>query len=69
MIFLEYLPDAIATECSKCSEKQKSVGKRVLKHIYEKEKDFFKQIEEKYDPEGVYRKKYAEDAKKEGIEV
>lgn len=68
-IIVGHIADALSTDCEKCSEKQKDVGRKVLKHVCEKEKEYFKELEAKYDPEGIYRKKYAEDAKKEGIVI
>jgi len=63
------LPDALKTECSKCSEKQKAGAKKVLKFIYEKKPDHFEKLEKKYDPEGIYRQQYKKLAEKEGIKV
>ncbi|XP_063908509.1 ejaculatory bulb-specific protein 3-like [Zophobas morio] len=52
------LPDALATDCSKCSEVQKKQAGKVLTFVllnYRKEWD---QLIAKYDPDGIYRKKY-----------
>lgn len=37
--------------------------------MLENKRDWWNEIEAKYDPEGVYRKKYEEEAKKEGIKL
>lgn len=46
------------TSCSKCTEKQKKGARKVVKHIKEKELDYWKQIVAKYDPEDQYRENY-----------
>ena len=58
-----HVPDALLTECAKCSEKQKNGTRKVLKHLMDKEPEMYKALEEKYDPEGTYRKKYEKEAK------
>nr|XP_022911078.1 ejaculatory bulb-specific protein 3-like [Onthophagus taurus] len=63
------LPDALATHCDKCSEKQKEGSKVILKHLINKESDIFDQLEKKYDPKGEYRQRYKEEAAKEGIKI
>ncbi|KAJ9585925.1 hypothetical protein L9F63_020433 [Diploptera punctata] len=57
------LSDALHSECAKCSDKQKDGTKKVLKHLMNKEPEIYKQLEDKYDPEGTYRKKYEKEAK------
>ncbi|XP_054277651.1 ejaculatory bulb-specific protein 3-like [Macrosteles quadrilineatus] len=63
------LPDALQTDCAKCSDKQKAGAKKVLKFIYEKKPDHFAKLEKKYDPEGIYRNKYKSLAEAEGVKV
>ncbi|KAL3289145.1 hypothetical protein HHI36_003582 [Cryptolaemus montrouzieri] len=52
------LPDALKNGCAKCSEKQKSGSRRIINHIIKHKKNLWDQIEKKYDPQGVYIKKY-----------
>ncbi|XP_014253147.1 ejaculatory bulb-specific protein 3-like [Cimex lectularius] len=51
------LPDALATNCAKCSKKQKEGSEKVINFIVEKKPKDFEKLEELYDPDGVYRKK------------
>nr|QRI42715.1 chemosensory protein 20 [Agrilus planipennis] len=62
------LPDALTNGCSKCSERQKDGATKVVKQIYQKRPDDFKALEAKYDPEGIYRKRYDADIKKLGLD-
>nr|CAJ01490.1 hypothetical protein [Biphyllus lunatus] len=58
----KHLPDALHTDCSKCSDTQKNGSKKIIRHLIDNKKDWWKELEAKYDPEGTYRKKYeAED--------
>ncbi|XP_014253090.1 ejaculatory bulb-specific protein 3-like [Cimex lectularius] len=65
----EALPDALATGCAKCSEKQRKGSEKVIKHLIENKSEDFKVLEKLYDPEGVYRKKYEKEAKELGIKL
>lgn len=46
------------TDCSKCSEKQKEGAEKVIKFMYKNKPDDWKQLQEKYDPDNTYYKKY-----------
>ncbi|XP_050421979.1 allergen Tha p 1-like [Adelges cooleyi] len=48
------LPEIISTVCSKCSEKQKTMARQVLNHIYVKRRPDFERIMQKYDKQGKY---------------
>ncbi|KAK9892197.1 hypothetical protein WA026_019002 [Henosepilachna vigintioctopunctata] len=54
------LPDALKTECDKCTEKQKENAKKTLNFLLEEKPDLYKELEAKYDPDQVYRKKKSE---------
>lgn len=69
LYFAEVLPDALENGCSKCSEKQKDVAKKVLKFLIGERRSYYDQLEAKYDPEGKYRKQYDEEIKKEGLKL
>lgn len=62
--FLEWLPEAIYNKCANCSEEQKLGSEKIIKFLFEKKSDLWKQLEVKYDPKGIYRQRYQEDAKK-----
>ncbi|XP_058987077.1 ejaculatory bulb-specific protein 3-like [Musca domestica] len=63
------LPDALQTECSKCSEKQKQGAEKVARYVIENKRDAWNALQAKYDPEGVYYNKYKAEAEKRGIKV
>ncbi|KAL4119310.1 hypothetical protein QTP88_012135 [Uroleucon formosanum] len=63
-----WLPEAIENKCEDCSEKQKMGSEKIIKFLFEKKNDMWKQLEEKYDPKGLYRQRYSEDAKKLNID-
>ena len=63
------LPDALKTDCSKCSEKQKAGTERVLRFLIEKKPTQYAELQKKYDPEGVYYSKYEKEAQARGIKV
>lgn len=65
----EALPDALQSECSKCSEKQKEGAKKVLTFLFKNKPEHFEKLEKKYDTNGVYRAKYSDLAKQEGIKA
>lgn len=54
------MPDAIETDCSKCSEKQKIGSEKIMNYLIDNKPDYWTELEEKYDPTGAYRKKYLE---------
>jgi hypothetical protein len=56
-----HIPDALVTECSKCSEVQKKQAGHVLAFIQLYHPDMWEQILNKFDPEGTFRKKYGVD--------
>uniref|UniRef100_A0A8D9E7L9 Ejaculatory bulb-specific protein 3 n=1 Tax=Cacopsylla melanoneura TaxID=428564 RepID=A0A8D9E7L9_9HEMI len=53
-----YIPDALATDCAQCSEKQKEGSKKMLKYVLEKRPEEYAELEKKYDPNGTYKIKY-----------
>ncbi|KRT85071.1 hypothetical protein AMK59_2663 [Oryctes borbonicus] len=61
------LPDALQTNCSKCSEKQRTGAREILTHLINNEPEIWNELEEKYDPDGIYRGQYKELANKDGI--
>ncbi|CAH0713321.1 unnamed protein product, partial [Brenthis ino] len=63
------LPDALQTGCEKCTKKQENGVITVIKHLIEKKPDTWKELTEKYDPEGIWKKKYEDQAKEKGIKL
>lgn len=54
----ETIPDALLTECSKCSEIQKTQAGVVMAFIQLHHRDMWDGILNKYDPDNTFRKKY-----------
>ncbi|XP_068987146.1 ejaculatory bulb-specific protein 3-like [Bombus flavifrons] len=58
------LPEALATDCQKCTEKQAENIKKVVFFLVAKKPQLWDKLMEKYDPEKKYRSKYEEEVKK-----
>lgn len=63
LFILEVLPDALKTDCVKCSPRQKDGAKIILRHMINKEPEWYEELEKKYDPTGIYKGKYEEELK------
>ena len=63
------LPDALQTECNKCSEKQKENSDKVIRFIIEKKPEEWKELQQKYDPDNIYYNKYKDEANARGIKI
>ncbi len=63
------LPDALKTNCSKCSEKQRSGTERVIKFLIDNKATQWEQLQAKYDPEHVYLTMFKDEANQRGINV
>ncbi|XP_053677304.1 ejaculatory bulb-specific protein 3-like [Anopheles nili] len=63
------LPEALQTNCAKCSEKQRSGAIKVINYVIDNRKEQWDALQKKYDPENLYIEKYREEAKKEGINL
>ena len=63
------LPDALKSECSKCSEKQREGSKKIINHLIDNKPEWWKELEAKYDKDETYIKKYRPIAEKEGIKI
>nr|ACJ64052.1 putative chemosensory protein CSP5 [Nilaparvata lugens]ASL04982.1 chemosensory protein 5 [Nilaparvata lugens] len=50
------LPDAIQSNCSKCSEKQRSASVKVMRHLRQSRERDWNRLLDKYDPQGDKRK-------------
>ncbi|KAK9498834.1 hypothetical protein O3M35_003390 [Rhynocoris fuscipes] len=54
----KYLPDALETECSKCTDAQKKIAGKVMSFLLQNRRNYWNELLAKYDPEGKFRKKY-----------
>ncbi|XP_054277285.1 ejaculatory bulb-specific protein 3-like [Macrosteles quadrilineatus] len=52
------LPDALKSDCAKCSEVQRKQARRVMEFLARNKKPYWTQLVSKYDPSGEYRNKY-----------
>uniref|UniRef100_M3V872 Chemosensory protein 5 n=1 Tax=Ips typographus TaxID=55986 RepID=M3V872_IPSTY len=52
------LPDALASGCSKCNEKQKDTTEKVIRHLMDKRTKDWDRLSKKYDPQGVYKQRF-----------
>lgn len=59
--FLGIVPDAIQTECSKCSERQRVQAGKVLAHLLQHKPEYWKMLVQKFDPNNVYLRRYMAD--------
>nr|AXB87337.1 chemosensory protein 3 [Tropidothorax elegans] len=65
----EAIPDALATKCDKCNEKQKAATEKVLKYLSDNKKEDLTRLRDIYDPEGKFSAMYKDEAEKKGIAV
>lgn len=63
------LPDALKTNCEKCTVKQREGTDKVLRFIVKNKPDEWQQLKAKFDPEDIYIKRYRESAAARGIEI
>ncbi|EFA07422.1 chemosensory protein 12 precursor [Tribolium castaneum] len=61
------LADALQTSCSKCSQRQKDGSRTIIRYLIKNKRDWWNELEAKYDPTGIYKNKYADELKAEGI--
>lgn len=52
------VPDALATDCAKCSQMQRKHASRVIAYLIAYKKEYWSALATKYDPDGSYRRKY-----------
>ncbi|XP_076764316.1 ejaculatory bulb-specific protein 3-like [Xylocopa sonorina] len=63
------LPDALESDCSKCSEKQKEGSEKVIRFLINKRPQIWEKLSKKYDPDNVYKVKFEDEASKRGIQL
>ncbi|KAL0820536.1 hypothetical protein ABMA28_006390 [Loxostege sticticalis] len=52
------LPEALATRCAKCTDKQKQIGKQLAKEVKAKRPDLWNDLVAYYDPQGKYQEAF-----------
>ncbi|CAD6998692.1 unnamed protein product [Ceratitis capitata] len=57
------LPDALQTDCSKCTETQRKNSQKVINFLRSNRPGEWKLLLDKYDSRGVYRSKYEKQEK------
>lgn len=57
-IWIDALPDAIATTCERCSEKQKQMARKICNYLKEHKPNTWKEFLERYDPDKKYIASY-----------
>lgn len=50
--------DALQSECSKCSEKQKEGSDKLIQYLIDNKPNYWIPLQQKYDPNGHYREHY-----------
>ncbi|XP_050306265.1 ejaculatory bulb-specific protein 3-like [Anthonomus grandis grandis] len=63
------IPDALQNNCSKCSEFQKNGTRKIITYIAKNKKDWFLEVEAKYDPTHIFRKTYQDEIDRSGIKI
>ncbi|XP_062548485.1 ejaculatory bulb-specific protein 3-like [Armigeres subalbatus] len=63
------LPEALKTNCAKCTESQRAGAIKVINHVIENRAEQWKALQAKYDPEGIYIDQYRAEAEKSGISL
>lgn len=63
------LPDALETDCSKCTPKQREGSEKVIEHMIKNKPAQWKELQTKYDPNGNYKSKYHHLAEERGLKV
>lgn len=60
------MPDAIETDCSKCSPKQKEGSEKIIRYIIDNKPDYWEELQKKYDSNNEYKKRYMQMKMKQG---
>nr|AKI84389.1 CSP6 [Holotrichia parallela] len=54
----DVLPDALQTDCTKCSDTQRKNAEVVIRYYMDKRKEEWEELKKLYDPDGIYEEKY-----------
>ncbi|CAB3370580.1 Hypothetical predicted protein [Cloeon dipterum] len=52
------IPEALKSDCARCTERQKVQAGKVIIYLLENRPEWWKELIEKYDPDGTVRKRY-----------
>ncbi|XP_055542296.1 ejaculatory bulb-specific protein 3-like [Wyeomyia smithii] len=63
------LPEALETNCAKCSEGQRTGAIKAFSYLNENRPEEWKVLRMKYDPENKYIEQYRDEAEKNGIKL
>ncbi|XP_055597198.1 ejaculatory bulb-specific protein 3-like [Uranotaenia lowii] len=63
------LPEALETDCAKCSPKQKESSDKAIEYLSANRPEEWAALKAKYDPDNKYVEKYRADAEKSGIKL
>ncbi|KAK4885677.1 hypothetical protein RN001_001948 [Aquatica leii] len=63
----DVLPDALQTDCQKCTEVQKTQSTKVIDFLVKNKIEMFQELEKIFDPNREYRKTFGEKLKAAGI--
>nr|AXU25088.1 chemosensory protein 9 [Cyrtorhinus lividipennis] len=62
------LPDALQTNCAKCTDAQKIMAGKVLGHLLQFKRPYWDELTKKYDPDGSFRKRQGYDEDPDDID-
>nr|AII01021.1 chemosensory protein [Dendrolimus houi] len=52
------LPEALATHCAKCTDKQKQMGKQLAQEVKNNRPELWQELVHKYDPKGKHQEAF-----------
>nr|AXY87876.1 chemosensory protein 7 [Subpsaltria yangi] len=52
----QFVPDALKTNCAKCSDTQRKQAIKVMTYLIENKPNYWRELTAKYDPDGNYRR-------------
>lgn len=64
---LEKIPPALEDGCAACTKDEKEGILKVITFLIKEKPEWWKEIAEKYDPEGKFKTKYAEKLAEKGL--
>lgn len=56
----QILPEAVATQCAKCNDRQKEIARKICAYLKEKNPQAWELFVDKYDPDKKYLEKFEE---------
>ncbi|XP_013136972.1 PREDICTED: ejaculatory bulb-specific protein 3-like [Papilio polytes] len=52
------IPEVLETKCDKCTDKQKQIGKVLVKQVQKTHPELWDELKKLYDPQGKYQKEF-----------